>query len=138
MVLNRDSLDATVETVEGFDDSVLLIYNDRQPTYWTSFDDEYLVFDSYDRTVDTTLQESKIQAYGYVEPTFVIRDTFVPDLPAKAFPYYLSTAKAKCFSVLRGQINQKEELISRNQRAWLSRQKFKVGSGLRTYDYGRK
>lgn len=138
IISGRDSTDSTVDTVNGFSDGVFLIYNDRAPVYWTSFDDEYLVFDSYDSGVDATLQESKLQAYGYTEPDFTITDLFVPDLPSKAFPYYLAYAKSKCFLALRGQINEKEELIARNQRSWLSRQKHKVGGGLHQPHYGRR
>lgn len=138
MVLGRDSTDSNVQTVNGFGDEVLLIYTDQSPTYWTSFDDEYIVFDSYDNTQDSTIQESKVQAYGYVEPTFSLTDTFVPDLPAKAFPYYLAYAKSKCFIALRGQVNEKEELVARKQRAWLSREKARLSGGLKTPNFGRK
>jgi hypothetical protein len=138
MSLGRDSTDSTVQTVNGFDDEVLLIYNDKAPTYYTSFDDQYLVLDSFDNTLDSTILESKILGYGVIEPAFTITDTFVPDLPAKAFPYYLAAAKSTCFVMLRGQVNEKAELTARKQRAWLSRQKHIAGGGLKTPDFGRK
>ena len=49
----RDSLDSTVDTVSDPTGVSLLIRNDLHPTYYTSFDDEYAVFDSYKSTLET-------------------------------------------------------------------------------------
>mgnify|MGYP000149502562 CR=1 FL=1 len=57
------------------------------PSFYTSFDDEHIVMDSYKSSVETTLQNSKTQAYGVVYPTFTISDTFTPDLDDTLFPY---------------------------------------------------
>ena len=59
---NNDSSDIDVITDSSGVD--LFIKNDIAPTYYTSFDDETLVFDSYDSVVDTdTMIASKTQAY---------------------------------------------------------------------------
>ena len=44
----RNSSDADVTTVTDFTNVVLYILNDTPPLYWTSFDDEYVVFDAYE------------------------------------------------------------------------------------------
>src|SRR3546814_505840 len=46
----------------------LTIRTDAAPTYFTSFDDKTLIFDSYDSAVDSTLQKSKVQVYAYTIP----------------------------------------------------------------------
>lgn len=116
----------------------LNVLNDRGPTYYTSFDDEWLVFDSYDSDVDTTLQSSKTQCLAYVEPTFTQSDTFIPDLPAKAFPYLISEAKSVAFNALKQVPNAKEEQRSRRQRGKLAREKNRTTDGIRTTkSYGR-
>ena len=117
----------------------LLIKTDAPPTYYTSFDDENLVFDSYDSDVDSTLQSSKTQVYILKEPTFSLSDTFVPDLPAKNFPYLLSEAKSVSFNVLRQAPNAKEEQRSRRHRTWSAREKWRIQDGKIQYpNYGRR
>lgn len=68
-VLNgRDNTAANVQVVS--DNVTLNIRNDVAPSYWTSFDDTNIVFDSFDSTLDTTLQQSKTQCFGYYEPVW--------------------------------------------------------------------
>ena len=58
LVMSRTSSDSEVETciVPSVDTVSVLVYNDRQPKYWTTFDDEYIVMDAYDSTVEASLQ----------------------------------------------------------------------------------
>jgi hypothetical protein len=132
----RNSNDSNVQTV--IDTVPLYILNDRAPLYWTSFDDEYIIMDSFDSDVDSTLQASKMQVWGSREPAFTISDSFIPDLPARAFPYLLSEAKSVSFNALKQAGNPKEEQRSRRQRVWLARNARKDGSTMRLPHYGRK
>ena len=116
----------------------LLIRNDKPPSYWTSFDDNYIVFDSYDSGVESTIQSSKIIAYGEVEPVFSLTDTYVPDLPSKAFPFLIAEAKSTCFNTIKQAPNAKEEQRSRRQRDYLARTKWKTKQGISYPNYGRK
>jgi len=139
-VMRRNSSETNVTTITDFSDTPLLIINDKAPTWVTTFDDEWLVFDSWDNTVDTTLQENKCQAMVYEEPVFTITDTFIPDMPAKAFPYLLAEAKSVCFNTLKQLPNAKEEQRSRRQRIRLAREKYRVGNYLldERPDWGRR
>lgn len=139
-VNRRDSSKDNVIKVKDFNDVTLLIVNDKAPEYVTTFDDEWLVFDSYDKSVDTTLQASKCQALIVEEPLFIIKDDFVPDMPSKAFPYLLAEAKSVCFNTLKQLPNQKEEQRSRRQRTRLAREKYRVGNYILNErpDWGRK
>lgn len=76
----------------------LFIKTDVAPTYWTTFDDELIIFDSYDISEDTTLQSSKSIVLATKETVWVASNDFVPDLPSKHFPQYLARVKAKCFN----------------------------------------
>jgi len=134
----RDSTDSTVQSVTDPTGVTLLIKNDAHPTYYTSFDDSYAVFDSFDSSLETNLQQSMTQIYGTVEPTFSITDGFTPDLPAKLFPGYLAEAKSVCFNALKQVANPKEEQRSRRQRRKMSRDKrINEGAGVVYPDYGR-
>lgn len=83
--------------VEDYSGAHLLIGNDRDPQHYTSFDDVYMVFDSYNATVDSTLQSSKVMAMGQTIPAFELTDTAYPDIPTKYFPMLLAEATAACF-----------------------------------------
>ncbi|MCK4501202.1 hypothetical protein KAU11_11945 [Candidatus Babeliales bacterium] len=138
-LMNRNSDDAGITQVVDFDGVSLSIKNDTPPTYYTSFDDEYAVFDSYNSALETNLQQSMTQCHGAIEPTFSLLDTFIPDFPAKIFPGYLAEAKSTCFNALKQSANQKEEQKSRRQRRKMSRDmRRNEGGGIVYPNYGRK
>lgn len=80
----------------------------RDPTYWTSFDDDYIYFDSILNSDDTTLQASKSQAYVLTIPSWTHSNSFIPTLPEKMFPTLLSDAKDTCFLNFKQTQNVKE------------------------------
>lgn len=138
MVMQRDASKDYAETVIDIHGVPLIIHNNSAPTYYTSFDDEHLVFDSYDNTMDSTLRTSKTHVFGYREPEFTMADTFVPEIPSKAFPYFINEAKSVCMLKIKEVFSQKDEQHSNRQKSWLSRRKRTVGNGTRYPDYGRK
>tara|TARA_R110000787_G_scaffold193899_2_gene305431 strand:+ start:13417 stop:14175 length:759 start_codon:yes stop_codon:yes gene_type:complete len=126
-------------TVEITDISgvTLIIKNDSAPTYFTSFDDENIVFDSYDNTVDSTVQASKSQVLAYITPVFTLSDTFVPDLPIEMFSTLLAEAKSTCFTRIKQAADGKAEQQARRGMSWASRKAWQVAGGWRFPDYGR-
>lgn len=133
----RDSTQTNVEEVVDDSGVSLFILNDRHPTYWTTFDNSTIVFDSYFSDLDSTLQASKSQVYGYREPSFILLDATVPDLPANAFPYLLSEAKSVAFNVIKQAANQKEEQRAQRQKRRLSRARWSHGNPISYPNYGR-
>lgn len=71
--------------------------NDRAPLYFTSFDDRTLLFDSYDGSVDSTLQSAKSIVYGEKTQSFLMEDTFIPNINEKQFSLLLNEAKQQAF-----------------------------------------
>jgi hypothetical protein len=134
----RDSTLSSVSTISDFSGSKLLIVNDEAPAFWTSFDDSYIVTDSYDSAVDSTLQTSKTQCLCYYEPTWSAVDTFIPDLPMEAFPGLLEEAKSTAFLSLKQVANQKAEQKAGRQARWLARKAWRAKGGIQYDDYGRK
>ena len=116
----------------------LNIYNDRAPTYYTSFDNEYIIMDAYDVGIDSTLQTSKTQCYGKQDPSWTMSDSFTPDLPANAFSLLLNEAKSTCFLVIKQMANNKAEQHSVSQRRRMSQQAWRVAGGITYPHYGRK
>lgn len=135
---NRNEVNANVIQVQDLGGTTLLIRDDAQPTYWTSFDDTYLVLDSYDAEVDDTLKESKTQALYFEEPSFEILDTHTPNIPTEAFSGLLEEARARAFYSLKQELNPHAEQEARRQRRWLARKAWKAKGGVRYPDYGRK
>ena len=134
----RNSSLSTITVITDFSGTKLNIQNNKAPEYYTSFDDNYIVFDSYDSGVDVTLQTAKTQCYGRRYPTFTMSDTFVPDLPIQMFSYLLNEAKATCFSTIKQVTNNKAEQGAITQRRRQSQDAWKLNKGIRYPNYGRK
>lgn len=137
IINSRDSTASDVTTVTDDSNVELLIINDSPPIYYTSFDDQNLIFDSYDSVVDTTLATSKTQVFGYKEPIWSHTDTATPDLPSKNFPQFLAESKSVCFNSLKQAANQKEEQKAQRQSRWNARKKWRINGGIKYPNYGR-
>lgn len=135
---SRSSSDENVESISDFNGVELLIYNNKPPEYYTSFDDEWLVFDSYNKAIEDTLMKSKTQVVAYIYPEWVHSDSAIPDLPDEVFALLTEESKATAFFTLKQMINDKAEQKSQRQNRWLSRKAWRVKGGLRYPNYGRR
>lgn len=93
----------------------LNIVTDKQPQFWTTFDNRYLVVDGFNSGVDSTLQESKTLCRALSVPDFVLTDDFTPDLDVVLFPLLLAEAKKAVFVNQKGVTNANEERRARRQ-----------------------
>lgn len=133
----RNSSDNTV-VIEDYSGSSIIIFDDRAPNYWTSFDDSYIVCDSYNKNIETTLQSAKTQVLAYMEPSWVHLDNAVPDMPSQAFSLLLEESKATAMVKLKQIVDQKAEQKSKRQRQKMSRENWQAHGGVRYDNYGRK
>lgn len=113
------------------------IYTDRAPSFWTSFDDEYIICDSYDSARLSTLIGADTQVYGTKEPTWSSLDTSIPDLPSEVFPTYLEEVKSAAFLALKEVANEKAESRAQRGQRRLSRKSWRAKGGISLPDYGR-
>jgi len=134
----RDNTKDVVERVADFGGAQFLIYTDRQPTYYTSFDDDKIVFDSYDSAIESTISNSFCQAVIYETPQWTPLDDHKPNLPEEAFPLLVEESKSTAFIVLKQESNSKAEQKAQRQQRWLSRKAWRVSGGVRYPDYGRR
>lgn len=138
-VLNsRDSTAENIKTVSDFSGMKLLIRNDQPPTYYTSFDEKWLVFDSYNMEVEDTIVASKFQGEGYFFKEWQSEDDFIPDMPAEMFALLESTAKREAYVVLKQSDNPVYATRERRQRRAMSVREWTVSPGKLYPDYGRK
>ena len=131
----KDSSTAIVATLDGVPFKIL---TNHAPTYWTSFDDQYIIMDSYDKAIEDTLQGKNSQAYMEILPSWSMTDDFVPEMPVHLYPALLAEAKSACFYVIKTQANQKAEQISKRQQARMAQDGWRTNGGIKYPNYGRK
>lgn len=116
---NIDSM--TVE-ING-KDFTFKYYNDRMPSYYTIFDDYFVIFDSFDSNIESTLTESRSTIWAELVPSFSMTDTFVPDLDPRQFQLLLNEAKAQAFVELKQTQNPTAERKARKNMILTQRNK---------------
>jgi hypothetical protein len=130
-----NSLDTTQANVGSFvfsdqlttseikDNFVFNYRNDKQPQYCCVIQNYYFIFDSFDKTQDSTLQTGKTLCSGFITPSWQMADTFIPDLDDWAVPLLLNEAKAAAFYELKQTIHPHAE--REIDRQWVALQKTK-------------
>lgn len=97
--------------------------NDKKPQYACVLQNYYVLFDSFEAQIESTLQSSKTMCYGQMLPPFIMSDTFVPDLDDKQVPLLFNESKALAFVELKQTVNPKAEQEAK--RGWSTLQKTK-------------
>ena len=115
----------------------LYVTTDRPPTYYTSFDDNHIVMDSYDSSVEVNLAEFKTRAFGQILPDFQRTDSFEPDLDRTLLPLLLAESKSACFSLFKGGPDPKVEQASRRLKSYIQNDQYKTRKANTRNNYGR-
>lgn len=118
--------DNTFLTTDPVSNVQYYIKTNKSPTYYTSFDDNYIAFDSYDSDYDATLNSSKSAAFGTKEFSFPLEDTFIPPIDSNLFPLLLAEAKSVCFINVKQTGSSKEEQRARRQRVRMQNDQYKA------------
>ena len=129
--------DSTLVVPDATASTSLVIFKDRMPTYYTSFDDLHIVMNAYDSSVESILQASKTRAYGTVYPTFTIADSFTPDLDDTMLPYLLAEAKSTCFSLFKSGSDPKVEQAARRLKSYVQNDMYRTKRPNVRNHYGR-
>lgn len=137
LMRSRTETTDIVKVVDGVG-VVLKVANNRDPEYYTTYDDIELFFDAYNAEEGATLVANYSLAYVELNPTFEMADEFIPRLPAHMFPYLLETAKSMSFVNVKQMANAAVEKGAMELKAYNSRTKRIGRYGIRTENYGRK
>ena len=99
------------------------VYTDRCPKYYTSFNDNEIILDAWDKSQTDTIVEEYTVAYGIVMPEFKLEDTFVPDLAPQHFNLLLNSARVQAAYELNREIDSitndraRKELVTADKHA---------------------
>lgn len=124
--------------VEGFDGNKMSVKTNQFPTYYTSFDNKYLVFDSYNSDIDTTLQSSKTKVVASGEEVFLQEDDFVIPVPSHLSEHYLDMFLNEALTLVYQQPVGMIANRARASRIKLQQDNRTVGQSRGSKRYGRK
>lgn len=113
---------------------------DEFPRYYCTLNDNLILFDAVKLSVESTLTSSRTYCVGSLAPTFVMSNTYVPDLDARHFQLLLNAAKAQAFVEIKQTANDKAERKERRHRILAYKTKDSVNnrSAIKNYKgYGR-
>lgn len=119
---STDNVFLTTDPLSGV---TYYVKSNKKPSYYTSFDNNYIAFDSFDLASETTLHSSNCVAFGTKVQEFLIEDGFIPNLPDSLFPLLLAEAKATAFVNQKQISSSKEEQRARRQRIRMQNDQFK-------------
>jgi len=132
-----DRMDETAKKVTTVDQSVeLFVGNDKDPSYYTSFNDNHIIMDAYDASVEANLASNKTRAFCAIYPTFSQTDAFEPDLDQTLMPLLLAEAKSACMSLFKGGSDPKVEQSARRLKSYVQNDQYKTRLASRN-QYGR-
>ena len=134
----RDSDQDNIVVVTDFGGVPMNIQKDKAPEWYTSFDEEYLVFDSWDSEIETTMLGDESQVHATVIPSWSHENNFVPEIPVHLFPALLAEAKSSSALKLKEESDDKAEQQSKRQQTRMSLDSWKVGKNIRYPNYGRR
>lgn len=120
----------------GASDTVTILgRNDIAPTYYTTFDDNKILFDSYDATVDNFLVKNKTLCFGPKENSWSMTNTFTPPLDSQQFDLLIQEAKVLANIELRQIVHSKAEQMAKRNLANIQRTKDRVNHNQQGYYY---
>lgn len=113
--LSEDNV-ASMEYINGIDTFNFLYRTDKHPDYYTIVNDNIFFFDSFDSTIDNTLQKSKSFAIGEKESTFSLTDNYIIDLDEAQHIWLLNEVKTLAFIEMKQSQHPLAERTARRHR----------------------
>lgn len=88
-ILKHSKPSSGTKKVKRKDWPTFYIPSNDSPKYYTTFDNQDIIFNSYDSKVDTTLQNEKSGIWYVYSPAWLDRDDYVLDIPLKYHSEFL-------------------------------------------------
>lgn len=139
LLQSRNAADSNITPIANDDGVSLNVLIDAPPTYWTSFDEENITFDSYDATLGTgnLIADSVIIAditpvTDYTDPVGFL------NVPARMESLIFNEALATCNYRLRQTSDPKAERVARRQHIAMKHHEHVTNKDIKEANYGRK
>lgn len=136
-VAGRNTKNDNISVIKDFSGTLLAIRNDIEPTFYTSFDDNHVITDAFNGNIESTLQANKTQCMAYMHSAWEHRDSFIPDMPAEAFPVLIEQAKSTSFYTLKQTGNELAQNAASYLNRRMSRKNWQIKDLNRFPNYGR-
>lgn len=107
--------EGTAITVENDDLVHMYIVTNKEPKYWTSFDDVFIYVDNYVAADGDTVMDFRSSVNVTEQQPFTRGDTEIQFLPPEMFALFLAEAKSTCWLNFKGAANQKAEQVASRQ-----------------------
>lgn len=117
------------------------VLNNKDPEFFTTFNDELIVCDSYNKDVEDKLVASKSLAEVFKHQVITIDDSTPIPITKKMQPYFLAEVKAACFKKVKQQVSDEDERDRRIQRSRLQAEAKKQqdkDAGSKSRGFGRR
>ncbi len=116
------------------------IKTDRDPRYYTSFDNQTVVFDAYDVSKETSghMNEDRLRVLLTKYPLFLSGETDIQDIDAATWPEFVRACQAMTFSLDKDGPNQGLEIEKRRNRLMTQSSFSKIKRLNDRVDYGRR
>ena len=96
-----DDTETNVTTITVAGRTAYKILNDIAPSFCTVYNDKYVLFNAYDSSLETNLQQSKSRCVGFVEDTWSHTDSYQIPLSTQLTRLLIEKSKARVNSSLR-------------------------------------
>lgn len=139
LIRNRTGDDTGAVVVLEDTGAEYVVYNNRQPQHWTSFDDQHIVMDSWNLEESDTVVASRCRMYATVIPTFTLEDDFVIPVPAHLEHTFLDNFVDEAALLMRNEALPRVAQRARASRIKLQQDHRRSGSqGSSKPKYGRR
>jgi len=133
-----DETTSTVDTVTDISSGVTFnIRNDIAPTYYTSFDNAYIVMNSYDSNLESNLQQSRNRCWGTKDVELSLTNGATIDLDSQLFSQLVNRSRAICFARLKQTRDVTSERAARKLEVRAQRNKWRTAGDHDYPGYGR-
>ena len=126
---SRTNGTANTEIITGFNNEKTVVITNKFPQYYTSFDDVYVVFDSYNNTYDSTMQAGKSKVVSTEEAVFLQQDDFVIPIPNALSETYLYMFLDQAYNDIHQERNAAIAAKARKMRIKLQQDSRRLGTG---------
>jgi hypothetical protein len=138
IVAQRDATQANILEVTLSDGLKIGVQTDHAPNYWTTFDQETVIFDSYNNNIDTTMHSSRSWALGREGQDLIVNDFTLINLPRELEDLLMTNARELCFDLYKGSTPKKVVERARKSRVRMKILKDRLRRASPTGpDYGR-